>query len=111
MIERFTITNLDAIKALADPLRIHILTLFIQKPMTAKQMADHLGQPSAKIHYHVKELERNGLVKLVETREKGGILEKYYSAIAGFFDVHMTIGEQAATTDHRSPSMVANENR
>lgn len=27
-------------------------------------------------HYHVRELERVGLVQLVETREKGGILEK-----------------------------------
>ncbi len=108
MIERFTITDLDAIKTLADPLRVHILALFIERPMTAKQMADRLKQPSAKIHYHVKELERNGLIKMVETREKGGILEKYYSAVARFFDVHMTVGTES---DHRSEPLLANENQ
>lgn len=107
MIERFTITDLDAIKALADPLRVHILSLFIERPMTAKQMADRLKQPSAKIHYHVKELERNGLIAMVETREKGGILEKYYSAVASFFDVHMTVCRETA---HESQPLPANEN-
>src|SRR5947209_398085 len=34
--------------------------------------------PLDRLHYHVRELERLGLVVLVETREKGGILEKYY---------------------------------
>ena len=55
--------------------------------MTVTQLAEVLGIPPNKVHYHVRELERVGLVRLVETREKGGILEKYYRPVARNFKV------------------------
>src|SRR5689334_24250914 len=61
---------------------IDALTL---KPMTVTQLGEYLGEAPAKMHYHVRELERVGLVKLVATREKSGILEKYYRSVAKSF--------------------------
>jgi hypothetical protein len=64
-----------------------------------------LGIAPAKIHYHVRELEKVGLLRLVETREKGGILEKYYQPIARDFAVPKELllsappDELLATTD------------
>ncbi|MFX9193241.1 hypothetical protein ABTN81_19910, partial [Acinetobacter baumannii] len=49
---------------------------------TVTQLGDELGETPSKLHYHVRELERIGAIKLVETREKGGILEKYFRAVA-----------------------------
>jgi hypothetical protein len=61
---------------------VRILDSVERDAMTAKQIADHLKEAAPKVHYHVRELERVGLLRLVETREKGGVLEKYYRSIA-----------------------------
>lgn len=82
MRERYEIETLEQLRAIADILRIHIIGLLEQRPMTVTQLGERLGLAPAKVHYHVRELERVGLVELVETREKGGILEKYYQPIA-----------------------------
>ena len=50
--------------------------------MTVTQVGKALDIAPAKVHYHVRELERVGLVRQVFTREKSGILEKYYRAVA-----------------------------
>ena len=80
--EMYSISSLDQMRAIADDLRIRIFDRLTRQPMTVTQLGDALGVAPAKAHYHVRELERVGLVKLVETREKGGILEKYYRAVA-----------------------------
>jgi len=82
MRERYEIENLEQLRAIADILRVRILDLLRQGPLTVTQIADHLHLAPAKIHYHVRELGRVGLLQLVETRERGGILEKYYQPIA-----------------------------
>ncbi|MEW6522796.1 MAG: ArsR family transcriptional regulator [Bacillota bacterium] len=76
------ISRVEEFKALADPKRIQILSLLAESRLTVKQLADRLQDLPATIHHHVKTLERSGLIQLVETREKSGILEKYYEAIA-----------------------------
>ena len=80
--EMYSISSLDQMRAIADDLRIRIFDRLTRQAMTVTQLGDALGVAPAKAHYHVRELERVGLVKLVETREKSGILEKYYRAVA-----------------------------
>jgi len=80
--ETYDIENIEQMRALADELRLRIIELLVQEPKTATQIGDALDVAPAKAHYHVRELERVGLLKLVFTREKGGILEKYYRAVA-----------------------------
>jgi DNA-binding transcriptional ArsR family regulator len=76
------LTTLDQVHTLADPLRVRILDRLVREPMTVKMLGTDMGEPPAKVHYHVRELDRIGVIHLVETREKGGILEKYYRAVA-----------------------------
>jgi DNA-binding transcriptional ArsR family regulator len=76
------LTTLDQVHTLADPLRVRILERLAHEPMTVKMLGVALDEPPAKIHYHVRELERIGVIRLVETREKGGVIEKYYRAVA-----------------------------
>jgi DNA-binding transcriptional ArsR family regulator len=78
----YSLQNIEQMRAVADPLRIRIFEALAQRAMTATQVGDELKVAAPKAHYHVRELERIGLVKLVETRERGGILEKYYRAVA-----------------------------
>lgn len=80
--EIFTIETLEQLRALTDPLRMRILEQLVQQPMTMSQLGSLFGETTAKMHYHVRELERLGFIRLVEKRERGGFLEKYYRAVA-----------------------------
>ena len=82
MQESYELETIEQLRAIADILRIRIIDLLQEHPMTVTQLGDTLGMTPAKVHYHVRELEKVGLLRLVETREKGGILEKYYQPIA-----------------------------
>jgi DNA-binding transcriptional ArsR family regulator len=82
MLERYEIENIEQLRAIADVLRLRIIDVLLKRSMTVTQLGEALGLAPAKVHYHVRELERVGLLRLVETREKGGILEKYYQPIA-----------------------------
>jgi len=83
--ETFLLDRPEQLRAIADPLRMRIIDRLVHKPMTLTQLGGELDQTTAKMHYHVHELERAGLVKLVEKRERGGVLEKYYRAVAKNF--------------------------
>jgi DNA-binding transcriptional ArsR family regulator len=78
----YMIEDLEQMRTVADDLRRRIVDSLAARAMTVTQLGDLLGVAPAKTHYHVRELERVGLVKLVETREKGGVLEKYYRTVA-----------------------------
>ncbi|HEY7832539.1 MAG TPA: helix-turn-helix domain-containing protein [Ktedonobacterales bacterium] len=80
--EVYNLESIEQVRGIADELRLRVGNVLISQPMTVTQLGALLNEPPAKIHYHVRELERLGVVKLVETREKGGILEKYYRAVA-----------------------------
>ncbi len=86
------------IKALSNPERARILTLLIERPGTAKQVADWIEGTRGRVHYHIKELEKAGLVELVAKVEKGGVVEKYYRAVARNFYVAQGIGEHDGLT-------------
>lgn len=74
--------ELDQIKAISQEYRISILETFNNKPATAKQISDVLGEPHAKINYHIKILVKFGILELVEENIKLGIVEKYYCPVA-----------------------------
>jgi len=80
--EVYYLETIEQLRAIADPLRARIFEALARRPLTVKRVATLLGEAPAKIHYHVREMERVGLLKLVETRERGGILEKDYRAVA-----------------------------
>jgi len=92
MKEFFNVTDPEALKSLAIPERVKILELFEDlEPRTAKQIATELGENAARLHYHVKELVRVGLLEQVDTRVKGSIVEKYYQPIAKVIQVKLRV--------------------
>jgi DNA-binding transcriptional ArsR family regulator len=82
-----TVTDLEQIRALADPLRLRILGALTGAPRTTKQVAELLGEKPTKLYHHVEALERAGLIRLHETRPKRGTVERYYQAVAAQFQV------------------------
>lgn len=80
-----TLSDLDQVKVLADPLRIRILEELCTEERTTKQVAQRLGEKPTKLYHHVEALERVGLIRLARTRPNRGTIEKYYLAVAKQF--------------------------
>ena len=76
-----------ALKALSEPLRISILQCLMEQPATLSQLGRLHNAHPAKIRYHLKLLEKAGLVMLDSTRVVGGFVEKYYRASARAYTI------------------------
>ncbi|MEI5584875.1 MULTISPECIES: ArsR/SmtB family transcription factor [unclassified Agromyces] len=62
----------SSLKSLAHPLRVRIYDeLSAYGPLTASGLAERLGESSGATSYHLRQLERAGLVREDETRGKG----------------------------------------
>lgn len=87
--------TIEEIRAISDPYRNKILNCFyrIGEPITVKQLADELGEVPAKVHYHVKKMEKAGVLTLVYTKKVNGIIAKYYEPTARVFNL---VGEDGA---------------
>lgn len=96
MQDTLTLSTVEQIQALGHPVRQHVLRLLTRDPLTNKQMATRIGIPPGKLHFHVRELERAGLIEIVEERPKGGVIEKYYRAVAANFTGGLLVGEASA---------------
>ncbi len=76
------IAEYETLRVVNDPLRMNLLGGLIARAETGKQIADRLGLPASRVHYHLKELEHNGLIEVERTEEKNGIMQKFYRAVA-----------------------------
>ena len=83
----WTLTSLDQLRALADPLRLRILSVFARGPQPTKAVAEWLGEKPTRLYHHVEALVRAGVIELTETRPKRGTVERYYRAVATRFTV------------------------
>lgn len=81
------ITDFRQVRAIANPLRIRMLQLFAQGPLTTKQVADRLGEKPTRLYNHARALERAGLVRLVRTRQNRGTTERYLEAVGSRFEI------------------------
>jgi DNA-binding transcriptional ArsR family regulator len=77
------ITNIDDpryVKALAHPLRIRILAMLEERDASPVQLADHLDATLGTVAYHVRTLEKLGLIEMVATHQRRGAIEHVYAA-------------------------------
>jgi DNA-binding MarR family transcriptional regulator len=82
------LTTMEEIKVFSDPYRMRILNSFQRLgEATVKEIADELGETPAKVHYHVKKMEKVGFLQLVRTKEINGIIAKYYEPTAELFAI------------------------
>lgn len=71
----------DQAAALLNPDRVRILTA-LGTPGSAAGIATRVGMTRQRVNYHLRELERAGLVDLVEERRKGNCIERVLRASA-----------------------------
>ena len=79
---KYEIETYEQLRAISDPLRVNILIYLMENAYTGKQLGELLDLSPSKVHYHLKELENVGLVKVVDTKLKNGIVQKFYKSVA-----------------------------
>ncbi len=82
--------DVGAASAMLKPLRLELLERLVE-PESATGLARALGLPRQRLNYHLRELERAGLIRCVEERPRGGFVERLYRASAR----HYLIGPEA----------------
>jgi DNA-binding transcriptional ArsR family regulator len=74
----------QAAAVLLHPARLEMLDL-LGEPDSAAGLARRLHVPRQQVNYHLRELEREGLIELVEERRRGNCMERRMKAKARSF--------------------------
>jgi len=94
-----TISSPQAAAVLLHPARLEMLELLSQ-PDSAAGLARRLHLPRQQVNYHLRELEREGLVEMQEERRKGNCVERVMKATARSFVIDPRIlGKVGADPD------------
>jgi DNA-binding transcriptional ArsR family regulator len=78
------IENPAAAESSLDPVRSRLLAE-LGLPASATTLAGRLGLSRQKVNYHLRTLERHGLIELVEERRKGNTTERIMRATAASY--------------------------
>jgi DNA-binding transcriptional ArsR family regulator len=76
------LSSKNELRAYVNATRITILALLRDFSATITQIAREIGTHPANLTHHFRILERAGLIRLVEKRDTGRNLEKFYRAAA-----------------------------
>jgi DNA-binding transcriptional ArsR family regulator len=80
--EAVHVTTDEQLRAVSNLTRHRIMAVLRFEPATITQIAERLGLAKGSSSYHVRLLERAGLVKVVRTRKVRGVTERYYAMAA-----------------------------
>lgn len=89
-----------------DPVRTGILAR-LATPSSAAQLATHLGLPRQKVNYHLRTLERHGLVELREERRKGNMTERVMQATAVSYVISPQVLAELQPDPGRAPDRLS----
>src|ERR1700724_364277 len=84
MLDVTVIDDPAAAEVSLDPIRARLLGE-LAEPGSATTLAATIGLPRQKVNYHLRALERHGLVELVEERRKGNVNERMLRATAASY--------------------------
>lgn len=85
MKEVHILKSLEEINIVSDPIRLKIILTLGTTPKTAQDLSDAMGVSRSKIHYHLRILEENGIIEVVDTELINGITQKYFLPVAKAF--------------------------
>lgn len=89
-----------------DPVRVQLLTE-LSGPASASMLAQRIGLPRQKVNYHLRALERHGLVELVEERRKGNCTERLLRASAASYVISPSALASLEPDPARSPDRLS----
>ena len=106
MLDVEVIANPAAAEASLDPVRARLLAE-LAEPGSAAGLAEKVGLPRQNVNYHLKALERHGLVELVDERRKGNVTERVLRATAASYVISPTALAALQPDPSRSPDRLS----
>ncbi len=106
MFEVTVIEDPAAAEASLDPMRARLLAE-LSEPGSATTLAARVGMPRQKVNYHLRELERHGLIELVEERRKGNMTERVMRATAASYVISPLALAAVQPDPSRSPDRLS----
>jgi DNA-binding transcriptional ArsR family regulator len=106
MFEVAVIEDPAAAEVSLDPIRARLLAE-LAEPASATMLAARVGLPRQKVNYHLKTLERHGLVELVEERRKGNVNERMMRATATSYVISPSALGAVQPDPSRSPDQLS----
>jgi DNA-binding transcriptional ArsR family regulator len=106
MLEVAVIDDPAAAEVSLDPVRARLLAE-LAEPGSATMLAAKVGLPRQKVNYHLRALERHGLVELVEERRKGNVNERLLQATARSYVISPSALSAVAPDPDRSPDKLS----
>jgi DNA-binding transcriptional ArsR family regulator len=88
------------------PVRVRLLAELVE-PGSATMLAARVGLSRQKVNYHLKALERHGLVELVEQRRKGNVTERVLRATAASYVISPVALAAVQPDPARSPDRLS----
>jgi DNA-binding transcriptional ArsR family regulator len=89
MLDVAVIDDPAAAEVTLDPVRARLLSE-LSEPGSATTLATRVGLSRQKVNYHLRALERHGLVELVEERRRGNCTERVVRATARSYVISPT---------------------
>src|SRR5205814_6838440 len=102
MLDVAVIQDPEAAAVSLDPVRAGLLAA-LAEPGSASTLADQTGLSRQKANYHLRALERHGLVELVEERRKGNCIERVLRATAASYVISPNALSEVAPDPSREP--------
>ncbi|NGQ95952.1 helix-turn-helix transcriptional regulator [Brevibacillus sp. SYP-B805] len=96
IMETYVVEQPDQAMVLLNPLRSEILGK-LAEPASAAEIARSIHEIPQRVNYHLKALEKAGLVRRVGTRQVRNLVEVLYQAIARTFILPESLGWNAET--------------
>ena len=106
MLDVAVIEDTAAAEASLNPMRTRMLAELVD-PQSATTLAGKLQLPRQKVNYHLRELERFGLVELAEERRKGNMTERVMRATAASYVISPTALAAVQPDPARSPDRLS----
>jgi DNA-binding transcriptional ArsR family regulator len=82
LVDTVVVTAPAQLRALADPLRITLLDLVLERAATVTELSAAVGRPKSTVAHHVNVLVDAGLLRVVGTKRVRAIEERYYGRAA-----------------------------
>lgn len=106
MFDVTVIEDAAAAEVSLDPMRARLLAE-LAEPGSATMLAAKVGSPRQKVNYHLRALERHGLVELVEERRKGNVTERLLQATAASYVISPAALATVAPDPGRAPDRLS----
>ncbi|USG66267.1 helix-turn-helix domain-containing protein [Brevibacillus ruminantium] len=98
VLESYLVELPEQAMALLNPLRAEILGR-LTEPASAAELAREINEIPQRVNYHLKALEKVGLVRRVGTRQVRNLVEVLYQAIARTYILSETLNWPKETVD------------